>query len=104
MNTYVFSQPQAILTTNDMVQQNWEECAATAQGCFLSSNLPVDPVSPIVGSCYQGSVPNYYIDVQKVSDVQAGLAFAQKHSIPLVVKNTGHGIAFIPSGFSATSR
>jgi hypothetical protein len=35
-------------------------------------------------------MPDYFIDVRTASDVAAGLAFAQKHSVPVVVKNTGH--------------
>lgn len=41
-------------------------------------------------NCHQGSVPAYYINVQKVSDIQAALKFAKQHSIPLNVKNSGH--------------
>lgn len=51
--------------------------------------LPVDPISPLT-NCYQGSVSPYYIDVSQVSDVQAGLAFASSHGVPLVIKNSGH--------------
>jgi hypothetical protein len=64
-------------------------CQAKGQGCPLRYSSPDSPL-PIPGVCYQGAVPNYYIDVRKVSDVQKGLAFASAHHLPLVIKNTGH--------------
>lgn len=59
-------------------------CMTSGHGCPLTKLLVND------ATCYQGNVPDYYIDVRKVSDIQAGLKFAEKHNIPLVVKNTGH--------------
>lgn len=75
----------------------------------MSSTVEYDAVTPTTGTCYQGyirpintitypvlantprsSVPNYAINVQTVSDVQNGVAFAQANNIPLVIKNTGH--------------
>ncbi|KAJ8613319.1 hypothetical protein MRB53_037006 [Persea americana] len=67
---------------------NWATCQATDQKCVLNNQGP--DIVPVLANCYQGSVPNYYIDVRSVSDVQAGFAFAKQHSLPLVIKNTGH--------------
>lgn len=66
-------------------------CQATGQSCNLDYVLPSNPLvyAPPI-NCYQGSVSPYYIDVSGVSDIQAGLAFAAQHNIPLVVKNSGH--------------
>ena len=61
-------------------------CQSTAQGCQISLNT----TEPPNGTCFQGSVPPYYIDVREASDVQAGLALAQTYGFPVVVKNTGH--------------
>lgn len=69
---------------------NWQQCVATSKGCTLDPALPVDPVTPLTQTCYQGGVPSMYIDCQSVSDVQAGVAFATKNGLPLVIKNTGH--------------
>ncbi|KAK5125086.1 hypothetical protein LTR08_005448 [Meristemomyces frigidus] len=70
---------------------NWGFCQANAQECALDVDLPSDPTyyAP-PNTCYQGSVPNYYINVQQVSDVQAGLSFANQTGVPLVIKNSGH--------------
>ncbi|OJD14025.1 hypothetical protein AJ78_05596 [Emergomyces pasteurianus Ep9510] len=59
-------------------------CMTDGHGCPLTKLLVND------ATCYQGSVPDYYINVQKVSDIQAGLKFAAEHKVPVVVKNTGH--------------
>ncbi|OAX79350.1 hypothetical protein ACJ72_06331 [Emergomyces africanus] len=59
-------------------------CMTDGHGCPLTKLLVND------ATCYQGNVPDYYINVQKVSDIQAGLKFAAEHNIPVVVKNTGH--------------
>jgi hypothetical protein len=81
--TYLASQP------NGYVYGDISVCHANEQGCSLKFSSPDDPL-PIPGACYQGTVPDYYIDVRNVSDVQKGLAFASAHDLPLVIKNTGH--------------
>jgi hypothetical protein len=67
---------------------NWAMCQATGQGCSLNFSNPEQPL-PSTSTCYQGSVPSYYIPVSKVSDVQAGIAFASASGVPLVVKGSG---------------
>jgi FAD/FMN-containing dehydrogenase len=44
----------------------------------------------IEGNCVQGSVADYYIDVQAASHVEEALMFANKHGVQVVIKNTGH--------------
>jgi hypothetical protein len=72
-------------------QSNWGACQRTARACNLDYNDPSDAsyFSP-PAECYQGSVPNYYINVANVSNIQAALAFAEKTGVPLVTKNSGH--------------
>jgi hypothetical protein len=41
-------------------------------------------------TCYQGTVPDYYVDAHEVRDIQRSLEFARKYKIPITVKNTGH--------------
>jgi FAD/FMN-containing dehydrogenase len=69
-------------------QGNWGVCQATNAGC------PISPLSApngdIKGNCVQGSVADYYIDVQATSQVEAALKFANKYGIQVVVKNSGH--------------
>jgi hypothetical protein len=67
----------------------WGECQGLGQGCALDYASPTSSV-PATSNCVQGSVPNYYIPVSKVEDVQAGLAFVTKTGVPLVIKNSGH--------------
>lgn len=81
--TYLANQPSGYLYGDITF------CQAKGQGCPLKYSSP-DSLLPIPGSCYQGAVPDYYIDVRDVSDVQKGLAFASAHHLPLVIKNTGH--------------
>ena len=50
--------------------------------CYLNTTLG----SP----CGQGSVPVVGVDARSVKDVQAAVAFASKHNLRLVVKNTGY--------------
>lgn len=64
-------------------------CMTEGHACPLT-HLPANGTNPLQATCYQGSVPDYYIDVRKVSDIQVGLRFAEEHNIPLVIKNTGH--------------
>lgn len=41
-------------------------------------------------TCDQGVVPTHVIKATKVSDIQAGVKFARKHNLRLIVRNTGH--------------
>jgi len=40
--------------------------------------------------CKQGVVPTYVIKATKVSDIQAGIKFAKKYNLRLIIRNTGH--------------
>lgn len=66
---------------------NWGACQANSQSCYLSGAISSNGTN---GTCDQGSVPNYYVEVYQVSDVQKTMLFAQVHGITLVVKNSGH--------------
>lgn len=68
---------------------NWGFCQSLGQECGLNFSSPSSPI-PASSECYQGSVPSYYIPVQKVEDVQAALAFTAGTSVPFVIKNSGH--------------
>ena len=68
------------------MQGNWGVCQSTNVGC------PTSPIALINEStaCDQGNIPRFYVNVSSVSDVQKALIFATKHSVPVVVKNSGH--------------
>lgn len=85
------------------ISYNFAGCVRSGQSCPLSSDLPVSVVRPLTDVCYQGAVPNYYVDAQSVSDVQQSLAFASANKLPLVVKNTGpdyRGRSTAPNSFA----
>ncbi|KAI8065663.1 hypothetical protein BC940DRAFT_368666 [Gongronella butleri] len=42
--------------------------------------------------CPQGNVPVYAVDVHEQADMQAGVRFASKHNLRLVIRATGHDI------------
>lgn len=65
-------------------------CMAEGHWCPLTDLPKNGSVKPLPGTCYQGNVPDYFIDVREVSDIQKGFNFADEHGIPVVVKNTGH--------------
>jgi hypothetical protein len=50
--------------------------------------------------CDSNDTPAYVVNATSVSDDQAGINFARKHSLRLNVKNTGHGRSSIPSSLS----
>lgn len=66
-------------------------CQSRDQACTLDFSAPQDAsyYAP-PANCYQGSVPSYYIDVLKPSDITAALKFSNSTSVPLVIKNSGH--------------
>ena len=67
-----------------------EICASVAEdGCLLDNGLATDPLAYSNKSCYQGSVPDYYIDVQEPNDVVEAFQFAKETGTRLSIKNTG---------------
>ncbi|VUC37967.1 unnamed protein product [Clonostachys rosea] len=62
-------------------------CMATGEHCTLSPSVLENPKQ---GTCHQGSVPDYYVEVSGVEDIQAALSFANEYNLPITIKNTGH--------------
>lgn len=56
----------------------------------LFQNQSCDPFTPRTQECVLGNHVSYSINVLSAADAQAGIEFAKKHNIRLVVKNTGH--------------
>ncbi|PQE03626.1 FAD linked oxidase N-terminal protein [Rutstroemia sp. NJR-2017a BBW] len=59
-------------------------------GVLRLMNHTCDPYSSESTPCELGNYVSYSINVTSAADAKAGLLFAQKHNIRLVVKNTGH--------------
>ncbi|GAP85609.1 putative FAD FMN-containing isoamyl alcohol oxidase [Rosellinia necatrix] len=57
---------------------------------YSSSNDTCNPWLAPNTSCSIGYHVAYAINVNNVSDIQAGLRFAKQHNIRLVIRNTGH--------------
>ena len=67
-----------------------EICPSVAgDGCLLDNLQPSDPLAYTNTSCNQGSVPDYYIDVQEANDVTEAFKFAKTNGIRLAIKNSG---------------
>ncbi|TFA98522.1 putative FAD-linked oxidoreductase [Trichoderma ghanense] len=62
-------------------------CMARGDRCTLSASGPKGIVN---STCFQGTVPDYYVDAREVQDMQMSLEFAQKYMLPVTIKNTGH--------------
>ncbi|KAJ7823430.1 hypothetical protein B0H14DRAFT_2826767 [Mycena olivaceomarginata] len=74
-------------------------CTALRNSCYPSSssvmapffaNQSCDPFLPESAQCVIGTYVQYAINVTSADDVSAGIQFATKHNIRLVVRNTGH--------------
>lgn len=53
-------------------------------------NQSCDPFTARATPCKLGNYVSYSINVTGVDDIKAGIHFAKKHNIRLVIKNTGH--------------
>ena len=53
----------------------------TIDACYYNTTLGFP--------CEQGNIPILGVDARRVSDIQAGVKFAAKHNLRLVIKNTG---------------
>lgn len=54
------------------------------------ANQSCDPFTPESTPCTLGNYVDYAINVTRPSDISKGIAFALKHNIRLVIRNTGH--------------
>ena len=54
------------------------------------SNKSCDAFTPRSTPCTLGNYNDYAIDVKQPPDIAKGIAFAIKHNIRLVIRNTGH--------------
>ncbi|KAI0749994.1 FAD-binding domain-containing protein [Daedaleopsis nitida] len=73
------------------INTQWETCQTKSKQCLLNA-LNVQDSSAFAPPqvCAQGSVPRFYIDVRKPSDVQVAFIFSASTGVPVVIKNTGH--------------
>jgi hypothetical protein len=63
---------------------------STRDTCALSYSTNATLRGPVGNTCSLGNIPDFYVDVNEVSDVQAALKFAREKKVPVVVKNSGH--------------
>ena len=63
-------------------------------------NQSCDPYTPREKPCTIGNYADYAINVTSAHDAAAGLKFAQKHNIRVVIKNTGHECVFLSLPFT----
>ncbi|EFJ32125.1 hypothetical protein SELMODRAFT_87668 [Selaginella moellendorffii] len=66
-----------------MQYPNWES-GITGFGC------PLNGTGALSSPCYQDDVSIYAINVSSVSHIQAGVVFAKKYNLRLVIKSSGH--------------
>ncbi|KAK8075237.1 FAD binding domain-containing protein [Apiospora hydei] len=77
------------------IQANWARPSlhfATAHSPMASffANLSCDPFTPRDAPCSVGAYVSYAVNASGVSDYRTTVAFAKKHNIRLVIRNTGH--------------
>ncbi|KAL4062935.1 hypothetical protein J3A83DRAFT_4107888 [Scleroderma citrinum] len=68
----------------------WEACLTKHESCLLDYTDPSNPLAYNGTECNQGSISEYYLEVQEASDVIAALSFSNATGIPLSIKNSGH--------------
>ncbi|KAG6827235.1 hypothetical protein H0H93_015753, partial [Arthromyces matolae] len=58
--------------------------------CVLDASTVPVPLPSSQTPCNQGSIPDYYVEVNSASDVANVLSFAKKNNVPVSIKNSGH--------------
>ena len=77
------------------IQANWprpelhDETTHSPMAAFFA-NMSCDPFTPREAPCVLGSYVPYAVKASGVADYRATIAFATKHNIRLVIRNTGH--------------
>jgi hypothetical protein len=86
-------------TTCAAVDAQWTEATFQSNnpvGLSYPIDLACYPVNATAGqtpgTCSIGDVPRYTVNATELGDVAAGILFAKKHNIRLVIKDTGHDI------------
>lgn len=74
---------------------NWSTCTTNAGvigDCSLQASITglIDPEPVTDRTCGLGRISPYAVSISNEQDVQSALAFAYKHNIKVVIKNTGH--------------
>jgi hypothetical protein len=54
------------------------------------TNRSCDPFTDRASPCLFGNYVRYAINVSEPADIAAGIKFAKKNNIRLVIRNTGH--------------
>jgi FAD/FMN-containing dehydrogenase len=78
-----------------MIQANWprpelhDETTHSPMASFFA-NMSCDPFTPREAQCVLGSYVPYAVKASGETDYRATIAFATKHNIRLVIRNTGH--------------
>lgn len=70
---------------------NWYSINSLAE--ILNQNFQNYSCVPFTDAsrpCELGNYPSYVVNVTEAGDVQGALAFAQKHNVRIIIKNTGH--------------
>ncbi|PWW74392.1 FAD-binding domain-containing protein [Tuber magnatum] len=62
------------------------------------ANRSCDPFTPIDSPCQVGAYIRYAINVTEPADIIAGIEFAKKNNVRLVIRNTGHDYVGRSSG------
>lgn len=56
----------------------------------LFSNASCDPFTPVSQPCTLGNYVSFAVKIRHASDASKTLAFASKHNVRIVIRNTGH--------------
>jgi FAD/FMN-containing dehydrogenase len=67
------------------------------------TNNSCNPFDPSSMTCTMGDYVHYAVNVSTVAHVQATIAFAQRHNIRFVIRNTGHDFMGKSTGYGALS-
>ncbi|RYP90243.1 hypothetical protein DL770_003612 [Monosporascus sp. CRB-9-2] len=76
------------------IQANWarpelhDRTAHSPMAAFFA-NLSCDPFTPCQAQCVVGAYVPYAVNASSASDYRETIAFAKKHNIRLVIRNTG---------------
>ncbi|KAF1993967.1 FAD/FMN-containing dehydrogenase [Amniculicola lignicola CBS 123094] len=91
----------AALSSWTLPQTQWSD--ASGFTAAYQQNASCNPFTPQSTPCLQGNYVSYAINVSSAADVSAGIKFAQKKNIRLVIKNTGHDYLGKSTGTGALS-
>ncbi|TFK27133.1 FAD binding domain-containing protein [Coprinopsis marcescibilis] len=87
--------------TRKWTDQNWQSDRQVSAHWILWTNTTCLPTENPDDSCTLGNLPEYVIMAKRAEHIKAGVDFARRNNLRLIIRNTGHDFLGRSTGFGS---